>query len=122
MLNPKVKNKSWLSLGEDNKTQNIVAGSEVFSQNENFTVSLWMRAEIPNKEARIINFNYEGSKSSLIVGLEKGKYFYGFRDKDLKYVKTFVEFKTQPDEWTHIALSYDSESFKFFINSSIITI
>lgn len=118
MENPKVKNKKWLTVENTSDSKQIRAGSDLMNDEE-FSISLWFRTDSESSsEGRIYNALYSGNDSSLIVGVQKNKVFFGHRDQNKKYHRSDYEFSYSDGEWHHILVSFQDNQFLIFADGS----
>jgi len=116
MQNPKIKNKKWLSLSSKEDSINIGSFSESIGKG-NFTLSFWFRSEeIQNSEGRIINALYSGNNSSLIFGVQKSNVFFGYRDEDMKYIRSNYEYDYADDQWHNVIISFHDNVFNVLLD------
>lgn len=118
-MNPKVKNKKWISF-DGKMAVNSLASNELMDGMDSFSVSLWFRTTLKQNDKRLVNLNGQGAYSSFLFTLKNDQVVFGYRNADKKYKTIGFKMNYLDNDWHNLVASYADGKFHYFVNGELV--
>lgn len=114
-INQKIRNRKFLSL-DGSSSFTFKESNSVFPNDKTFTISLWFRTTLDQKDKRLINFHRGTTPgSALNLSLKSDKVVVGVHDGS-KYHSVETNYEYNDGEWHHFLVTKSKDKILIYLD------